>query len=309
MTQSKPQNPPKKHHYIPEFYQKKWALEDKIIVFMRHNGIVRARKKSPASTGYVELLYSMNELPKSEVQMIEAEYMSPVDSLAALARDALIAQRPLTSRERLSWVQFMMSLQLRTPEEIALFKESYREQGERLKSARSEQYLQGRVEGDPETFDDYLRMIGPAGIEKAMMHLFLQMMSNKNIATIMNGMRWTSINVKSASHKLMTSDRPLVMPYGLGRADAYIAMPLSPDKLFLATKKNDLIESEMKRRGSNGIVADINAAVVGQSYKYVYAADDSQLRFVQNRMAKLPRYSLIQRLLNKFEKDDNNCDS
>ena len=246
----------------------------------------------------------MKDLPPQEAQMIETDYMSPVDNLAALARDALLARRQLTRPERGAWVQFIMSLWLRTPEELDLYKNSFRQQFEFYKPQLDAQYLHKRSIQDPATYDDYLNSIGGGGREKEMMHLFLSMMTNERLCKLIDEMSWIALDVSKSSHKLMTSDRPVVSPYGLGRRDAYIAIPISPDTLFVAMRDERMIMDQMGQRGFSGVVYDINAAVVGQSYKFVYALDASQTRFVDNRMSKLPRWSLIERMTLKFRRDE-----
>lgn len=95
VTQSKPQNPPKRHHYIPEFYQRKWTIDGKLVVFQKHYERLRAQRKAPGATGYVKLLYALQNLSPQEAQLIEENYMRPLDNLAALARDSLLARRQL----------------------------------------------------------------------------------------------------------------------------------------------------------------------------------------------------------------------
>jgi len=163
--------------------------------------------------------------------------------------------------------------------------------------------LQRRSSKDPANYDEYLISIGSEGREKEMMHLFLKMMANENLGNLIDDMSWIALDVSKSPHTLMSSDRPVVMPYGLRRRDAYIAMPISPDTLFVAMRDERLLLGQMTRRGFGGVVTDINVAVVGQAYKFVYAVDESQARFVENRMAKLPRWSLIGKMVKKFERD------
>lgn len=306
VTQSKPQQPPQRHHYIPEFYQRKWTSgkNGQLFVFQRHNGRVHCRLKSPAATGYVERLYAMNDVPPEEAQVIETQYMSPVDSLAATARDRLLDRRQLTTKERGAWVQFILSLLMRTPEELTLYKALYRKQAEKYRYLLEHQYLKTRGEHDPETYAEHLQQIGPGGIEKKMMKLFLQMTSNEKLGLRINSMSWVAIDMRKADYELMTSDRPLVIPYGLGRDHAYIAMPISPDTLFLAINKEEIVMRQIAEVGFSELTTHINSAVVGNACKYVYAYDKSQARFIENRFGELPRWSLVQRMMERFERDE-----
>lgn len=80
----------------------------------------------------------------------------------------------------------------------------------------------------------------------------------------------------------MTSDRPIVMPLGLGDPDCYIALPISPSKLFIAAH-NDRFK-QLKPGQETTVVKAINKAVVVQAAEFVWAVDDKQLAFVRKHM-------------------------
>src|SRR5262249_20906053 len=91
---------------------------------------------------------------------------------------------------------------------------------------------------------------------------------------------------------LLNSDRPIDRPYGLGDPRAYIAFPIGPDRLFLAS--NDKTLAGRVASGDHTKAAKmINKRVVRQAPEFVWGVDDSQLAFVQKHMGKAPVRPLI----------------
>ncbi|RWO35013.1 MAG: DUF4238 domain-containing protein [Mesorhizobium sp.] len=89
-----PVNTPKKHHYIPVFYLKRWAGEDgRLCEFSRpYDHRVKPRRTHPAGTGYEENLYSMQGFEPELAQQIEERFFKFTDSLAADALDRLVTK-------------------------------------------------------------------------------------------------------------------------------------------------------------------------------------------------------------------------
>lgn len=51
-------NPPRRHHYLPEFYQRKWRDQDKQVErYELINGKVVRRRVFPSAAGFQENLY------------------------------------------------------------------------------------------------------------------------------------------------------------------------------------------------------------------------------------------------------------
>ena len=105
-------------------------------------------------------------------------------------------------------------------------------------------------------------------------------------------MQWILVELPDAKHELLTSDRPLVRPMGFDSAQAYLAMPLSPRKLWLAAH-TDYYKRGLKNVDQNAVVREINRAVVSQAREFVWGTDASQLSFVKKHMATVPEHVLV----------------
>jgi hypothetical protein len=98
-------------------------------------------------------------------------------------------------------------------------------------------------------------------------------------------MQWAVKSVRGAKHPLLTSDRPVIMTNGLAKPTDHLALPISPTLLFFATNSKETYNS-IASMTSNKLVETANNKVSEQAIKYVYAVDNSQLRFVANRLGK-----------------------
>jgi hypothetical protein len=83
---------------------------------------------------------------------------------------------------------------------------------------------------------------------------------------------------------LLTSDRPVTTTNGLGLPESHIIMPLSQSKVFVAVNKMDEL-NRLQALAPNVLADSINLTVVNNAVKYVWAPDQQQLRFIQNRMS------------------------
>src|SRR6478736_4692253 len=106
---------PRKHHYIPKFYLKKWARPDgRVLCYKRiPTGAVVADWVTPKSTAYEIDLYTLEHLPEDIRQAIEKYVTADVDNRAAMAMQKMIAAKStetLTAEDRLGWAQFIVSL-------------------------------------------------------------------------------------------------------------------------------------------------------------------------------------------------------
>jgi hypothetical protein len=98
-------------------------------------------------------------------------------------------------------------------------------------------------------------------------------------------MTWFTYHIEGAKHSLLTSDRPVIMTKGLEGPGAHLAMPISPTVIFFAVRSENSLK-RINAMGDNKLVARINMGVALQAVKYVYGVDDTQLRFVANRLGK-----------------------
>jgi hypothetical protein len=261
---------PRTHHYIPSFYLGQWArADDQVHQYRRVPGKIASRWIHPQGTGYLKDLYRVDAAPDAISPEIESTFMRPVNTEASLALQELLRSdaRALSSRIRIDWTRFILSLRFRTPEAASLIKSHMTD----LSKARYDD----RAQTEPDI------------PQKAALNLLTEIIDNDRVGPIICDMHWGLVSLKDSELSLLTSDRPLVWPKGLASPDAYIALPLGPKSLFVAVHDEAYLAPFISTDPLK-VVKQVNRVVVECAREFVWGCDDSQYRFVCNRMSSLP---------------------
>jgi Protein of unknown function (DUF4238) len=257
-----------KHHFAPVFYLTQWTGGDqRICEYRRRYRGVLPKRVVPDATGYVHGLYSVPGLPPEDAQYVEKKFMSRIDSDAALALQWILDEsKPagdLPDRLKVRWAQFLYSMTFRAPNVI-----------ERMQRTMDDQVAAGKIKHPKIPFT-------PAEV-------FPSMLTSKFAISELVSMRWTVCTLNSPTHLLLTSDRPIIMTNGLMQADGHIALPISPRSFFLAYHSDEFF-SQVAALSQEALAEVINDDVAKQAFNFVYAFDDSQTRYVQNRFGTRQR--------------------
>jgi hypothetical protein len=280
------------HHYIPVFYLEQWTdpKSRQLVEYCRRYKGVVARPTFPAGTGYVPGLYKLPEAPLGDEYIIETKLMSSIDNWAARALQRMMVDGEppgqLDSPEALGWCQFLYSLIVRNPEHLVRIKEKLTtlDAGEILEHVRND-YPNIRGPGDPKKFDDFKAAFIKNPIEVPAVRVLPELVKSKRVVRILASFKWQTATVKTAQYPLLTSDRPVIMSNGLIQPDAHIVLPISPRRLFIATKNDETFQS-FREMNPNELAQAVNNQVSQQAHKFVFGCDESQLRFVTNRLGK-----------------------
>ena len=280
-----------KHHYIPVFYLKQWmGTKAYVCEFSRPYDKVKPRRTHPDGTGYVRGLYTVDSLPPGIAHTVETKFMKTTDDLAARAMRVLLEGKDINASSvvKSGWSRFILSLLMRNPEYLARIKLQIRAKYAGTMEELRAGYTAWKLPGDPETFDAFLAKMEPASLDKAGAIFLQNIIDHKRIGTHINGMRWVMFALLRPLHGLLTSDRPVVMSNGIGYLNSFILLPVSPTHIFLATN-TDTTERKIETLiQGNRLEKFLNNAVVSQAYRFVYGQTDSQLLFVERRLAKSP---------------------
>jgi hypothetical protein len=256
------------------------------------NGRIISKPRHPNATGFHVDLYKTTGVSEENAQDLETKFMSPLDNEAAVAVQMMLAGRePREQRYRQGWAMFLASLLFRNRETVELLKSHVSEMWAEGTAALEPVWQANRKDSDAPSFAEATRAAlgNREGIDAS--NMLAEVISrSKAIPDIMN-MEWTVIDVAGGSRNLLTSDRALVMPMGLANKNAYLALPISPDKIFVAAY-NDRFRHRMTASKSN-VARVMNKDVVQQAREFVWGTDDSQIEFVENNIAKLPDRVII----------------
>ena len=288
-----PNNPPRDHHYVPVFYLKQWAGEDSRICQYRkvYKKKIDVRRKYPSATGFQTDLYKIDGLPPEDEQAIEVQFMQFVDGDAALALQHFKnnAGQPLSIRLRSSWARFLLGFIFRNPEAVVQIKRHILAMWKEGIDALEEEYAKNRGPDDPPTL---AARVHPAESHIGFANFFKGLIDSEKLGGAIFDFTWQTITLSKAEYTLLTSDRPLHRPLGLGDDKAYVAVPIGPRTLFLAARDPKLA-TRVAASNHNVIVKMLNQTTVTQAREYVWGYSDAQKLFVQRNIGTVEDNPLI----------------
>lgn len=278
-----------RHHFIPQFYLRPWLGDDnKLQEFGRvpPSGQVRSRRMGTASVGFAMNLYSLPGVTEDTKQNVEREYYGAVDRTAAAVRDKLLAGSiSLTKQERHNWTRFILSLEGRHPEEMAKLKAIVAQHVKSPTEDMRAAYLKMRLDRQPKDWDELISSLFDGAPELIAIMGSIKLIANAPSLIVIENLHWYVLDTSEVTRKLMTSDRPVIFTGGAGHPEGHIALPISPDKLFVATSYREFGE-RLRRWPQGKLVRACNHAIVGQAKHHVYGVDASNLAEVRRQMSK-----------------------
>jgi Protein of unknown function (DUF4238) len=272
---------PRRHHTNPRFYLSRWAGRDKEVCLMRViGGDVRAKRYHPKKTGWIWDLYRTQGVPEEQSQNLETQFLGPLDGKAALALDKLVANKPLSTGERQHWTHFLLSLQFRQREHVALIKSHMADICREAIIASEEEWA--RLRKPEETRPLIEAMAGDRQLALAETHaekIMREIIGQHRAEPDIMAMHWCCIDLRGSRTPLLTSDRPIVL-LSLSDPNSYIALPIGPWHLFIAAF-DDRFERQFPTTDPTKVAWAMNKDVVSQAREFVWGLDDAEIDFVR----------------------------
>jgi hypothetical protein len=286
-----------RHHYIPVFYLKRWCGDDrKICEFSRPYKRIYTKRVYPVQTGFVDRLYEVKGVPDAIAQVVEDEFMKPIDTLAAKSLSMLETNNDrieYESKYRSAWSSFLMTMLMRMPEDLEVLGHVVADDWERDFPKMELVYAAQRQPDDPPTFQGCIDQKDPNHISRWTLDAARRLMDHERIGQRLNSMRWFVLSTNDNIPQLLTSDRPILD--FLAERDAHMLLPVGPRRLFVAANDTQA-EQTVRAWATKELVESVNKLVVQHAVKYVYGADDMSMKFVDDNIGKHRPKSLMQRL-------------
>lgn len=292
---------PTKHHYLPVFYLKRWAIgapDGKLVSFRKWpRGKITPLRLHPEGIGYHKSLYSLGEVEPESTQEIERLFMQPVDNDASYALCLLESNARRTDwppRLRRAWVKFLRSLSMRMPPDIIALKTSYLEGWGEVSIDHEQEYQRLRQPSDPPTAAEFFKQMPLTELQNHALKLIPWLADNEEIGELLMNLHWFVVDADPDGLELLTSDRPLTMaPFELD--DAYLTLPIGPTKIFWAVK-HPKWEVIVRSQQPKDWVRRQNERILRQaSFLAISRTDDCQ-RFVQKHLGATPEVSVFERM-------------
>lgn len=236
----------------------------------RSNARVHEKSVTPTAIGKARDLYAFSEgASERDRQRLELELFGPIDNRAAIALEKLDTGKPGSTIDKVGLVQFVLSLQLRSPSCIS--------------------HMRGQL---AERMADVAEFSSDDPAHQTMIadhinNLLADLISSENIVGLIASMKVFRIAVQS-KHKLLTCDLPMMMSQGIAQPQGFLMFPYAPDRIAIFAH-DAKVASAFSTQEPNALARAINDAVVQQAREFVIAADHSSKRFVENRFMRDPR--------------------
>lgn len=275
---------PKRHHYLPVFYLKRWAgSRGRVCRYYRPHGPVIASLVGPDSTGYEDGLYQLDGT--ADPQMIETNFFRVVDDKAAPVLKSMLHEGlgALGKAERQSWALFLMSMLTRDPHSLAemktvingFFKAN-------LEKLHQSDYAASRRPDDPASVYEFTMERTPE-LAEAYKAALPDMIDNPVIGQRIINMRWAMMDLSGTPDMLLTGDRPCMISCGLADPACILSLPVSPTHLFVAAHDIRLLR-QLAAQPARDTVKNSNDCTVKLAVQHVYGCDGGQIAFVEERL-------------------------
>ena len=280
---------PKRHHYLPEFYQRRWANEDGLLtVYRRNQSGFETKLKAPSAIGFGRELYSVrSEDDPKRRQELERVFMAAVDNIAAKAlNDMDKTGLPSTKPElRNGWARFIMRLINSSPRRIEFFREELKKHEDLALQEIGATYEEKRSPEDPLTFSEFEQNMDSKVVDRYLVKLIQALIDSPLIGSALVQMEWALLALPLGTFDLLTSDMPVMRSSGLGDKDGFVMMPIGPRKIFIAAHMPDVISSFATQKPKS-LVHALNHAVTIQAEHFVIGTGKSEKTFVRKRLGQ-----------------------
>ena len=279
-----------RHHYVPEFLLKAWAetsADEMIEAFRLDIPGFPSKRHSPKGSGYETDLYALtrDQVGRFDKQAVETDCLKHIDNEAArVLRKMLIGDLlKLTERERIDWATFLMSLIVRTPDNIKFLNSEAPKKLKAILDAKPEKYGAISEAAGPPTLSEFTEQVRPGLIENFGTLLIKDLTIDPELGNKILSMNWGCVSFSGQKDHLLLSDLPITLSEDIDHPDLIIVLPISPHMAFMATNTKRTVNVIQKSRQQR-LMMLINKASLNQTKKRIYARNRSPYRFICNTM-------------------------
>jgi hypothetical protein len=271
------------HHYVPAFLLRQWQSgpDERLTAFAWKNGNLVASRNKARAVAKLLGLYTLQEAPSEQRNMLESKLFQLVDDHAARVHAALLRGdlQKLTQEDAEHWARFVVSLTVRSPWLIERY--AARGPGVMLRAMMDrpvpgedahERLAQFQAAHPAALRDLTLRSVGRVVVQsEAHAHLL--------------GAVWSLVDTSQSSRDLVISDVP-VYRSGVKDGDFLLALPLAPKRLFMIHPQGSRIGAGLRTIPVRDLVTAANRESAAQAMQYVFASSGEHETLARRMLRK-----------------------
>ena len=293
------QNAPHRHHYIPQFWTKRWRGNDGLVQRFTnpHQNKIVSLRKPTASVGWLDKLYEFPHFNNTLLNF-EALFFKDLDQRTSNLFDNIesLPNPNLDEDETEILALFIMTMMHRKPSDIAAMREHSRRIFNEIREELRPSYSELRKEDDPDTVEEYEANQGVDAHLEHFSRLYRTAVLSERIARFLMNLNWRRLIIPETEFRLLLSDDPVIRTNGLAKDDGHLAFPLSPRIAVIGAYSETLLNRVFELQPKQ-LVKNMNTQAVESARHFVIDKDEAQSRFIQNRFGRSIRPTLSEQSL------------
>ena len=277
------------HHYVPVFLLKEWQSPpgDKLSCFQWLQGRLLHKRYKAKSVAKLEGLYKLGGRQPGQENSLERDYLGPaLDSPAALAHQAILTRgvRILDGQGKAAWVRFLVSLLLRTPDQVEDVRRIGRESLIAELKKAPEEYTAVRGDDPAESLMDWVEQNAPAVFDDLGVASLPSLVESEQLNDALLRANWATRTFAPGCVSLLIGDKPLTYLGTMARS-FLIVLPIAPDRVFTAFNHPQLWHA-LRGRSDAEVAKKVTRHAMDTAVQYVDGKDAGQARFIERYLRK-----------------------
>ncbi|MFK8013461.1 MAG: DUF4238 domain-containing protein [Marinicellaceae bacterium] len=282
-----------KQHYVPQFLLKSWAKnndDNKLEVFTIDLKNIVSSRLTPEYTGYEDDLFAFDHesVRGIDKQFNETRLFKYIDNHGArvLQKIKFKGLKLLTDKDKNDWALFIMSLFNRQPKFINQLKIDGTKIIQLKLNENPEEYDEISSVNDPDKLEQFVEKEYPGLIENFGLYTLKDLINNSKIGTKILNFKWFYLEFKNTPIEIILSDNPCILINGIDDENCVLALPISPNSVFFATKSLQNKKRILKSNNRN-LIKRLNQSSINQAKNRVYATTKvPSYNFIKNHLIK-----------------------
>lgn len=297
-------NPPRRHHYVPEGYIKAWAGPDRKVTILTRTpvGKVVSRRDPPSTVMFDWDVYTdkSHDVTDFKAHWLELDYLQTLDHTGArLQRDMLAGRMPSIGSGRREWIRFLLSLLNRHPDDVETFRRLHAVMWKQHEDEGVRNMRASVPDMDPILVATKYIAAWRAKAETARVASLERMMNYGLSGQIIERSHWEVLDLSASPVSLILSDKPVYRSTTFRERGDYIAVPLGPKHLFRASL-GWRRSRPFSAREAEIFVAKVNNALLKSARSHVVAVDADLRETAELLMGTEPARSIAEIMAEPF---------